>query len=68
MKYENIPLEVVLCADSWEVQRQYYLDRICMLEEEISKLNLQEHCREITLFCSQITEIKKLMKHRFRNL
>ncbi|MFT3825332.1 MAG: hypothetical protein QM731_15550 [Chitinophagaceae bacterium] len=66
MKFQNLPLDILPAADSLEVQRQYCLDRIFLLEEEMERLNLMEHPQAIECLCNQIIELKKILKRNFR--
>ena len=59
MKLQGIQLTDNFPYDSPETQQQYYLDRIKLLEEELSGLNLLEHPCEILAICKQIISIKQ---------
>jgi hypothetical protein len=59
MKLQGIQLTDNIPYDSAETQQQYYLDRIKLLEDELSRLNLLEHPCEILAICKLIISIKQ---------
>lgn len=54
--------KLVLSADSKEVQKEYRIDKIKILEEELNRLNILEHPREIHSVCCKIIHIKHLLQ------
>lgn len=58
-----LPQNSAVLADSIEVQRAYHLDKIKLLEDELSRLNILEHPREIGEICSNIIDIKKSLEN-----
>ena len=54
--------KLVLSADSKEVQREYYIGQIKLLEEELSQLNLMDNPHDIRAICERIIMIKALLQ------
>lgn len=54
--------KLVLPADSKEVQQEYHLGKLKLLEEELNRLTILEHPREIQSLCCKIIRIKNLLQ------
>ena len=54
--------KVVLPADSKEVQKEYHLCKLKLLEEELNRLTILEHPLEIHSLCCKIIQIKQLLQ------
>lgn len=57
-----LPRNSALLADSIEVQRAYHLSKLKLLEDELTRLNILEHPREIREICSTIIDIKRSLE------
>ncbi|MBC7827345.1 MAG: hypothetical protein H7122_06345 [Chitinophagaceae bacterium] len=53
--------KLVLPADSKEVQMEYHLGKIKLLESELNRLTILEHPRQIQSLCCKIMHIKRLL-------
>lgn len=63
MKVQNMHLSAdTVPFDSREAQQVYHLARMKQLEEELNRLNILEHPREIQAICKQIMTIKELLR------
>ena len=54
--------KLMLPADSKEVQRLYHLGKIKLLEEELNRLTILEHPREIQSLCCKIIRLKQFLQ------
>jgi hypothetical protein len=54
--------KVMLSADSKEVQKEYHLGKIKLLEKQLNLLNILDHPVEIQSICQKIIAIKQGLK------
>jgi hypothetical protein len=57
-----LPQNTALLGDSIDLQRSYHLNKIKLLEEELSHLTILEHPREIHDICCSIIDLKKSLE------
>jgi hypothetical protein len=57
-----LPPNTAPLADSIEVLRKFHLEKIKLLEEELSQLTILEHPLQIRKICNDIIRIKKTLE------
>jgi hypothetical protein len=57
-----LPQKSPFLGDSLEAQRNDHLEKIRLLENELSRLNILEHPREIRDICNDIINIRKSLE------